>query len=86
MEPFVQKRFCADYLKKNCIEGVAFNLVAKLENIHEILKTLLDSYGNTHLMLQNKLGSLGKFNLDKVRDDKKNCFYHYYFVKCYGRD
>ena len=63
VEPFIQKRFWADYLKKNCLEGVAFSLVAKIEDIDVIWKKLIDSFGDTHLMLQNKLGSLKKFNL-----------------------
>ena len=71
VEPFVQKRFWGDYLKKNCLEGVAFNLVAKVEDIDQIWKKLSDSFGSTRLMLQNKLGSLKKFNLDKLKDDEK---------------
>ena len=70
VEPFVQNRLWADYLK-NCLEGASFNLVAKVEDIHQIWEKLFDSFGNTRLMLQNKLGSLRKFNLDKLRDDEK---------------
>ena len=72
IEPVVQKTFWADYLKKNYLSGAALNLVHKIEEIDEIWKKLVDVYGSTHLMLQNKLGSLGKFtNLDKLKDDEK---------------
>ena len=72
VEPVVQKTFWADYLKKNCLSGAALNLVRKIDDIEEIWKKLKEAYGNTHLMLQSKLGSLEKFtNLDKLKDDEK---------------
>ena len=72
VEPEVQKAFWADYLKKNCLSGAALNLVHKIDDIDEIWKKLVDVYGNTHLMLQNKLGTLEKFtNLDRLKDDEK---------------
>ena len=72
IEPEVQKALWADYLKKNFLSGPALNLVLKIEEIDDIWKKLLEVYGNTHLMLQNKLRSLDNFrNLDKLKDDEK---------------
>ena len=66
-EPNVQKNLWADYLKKNCLAGAAYNLVSKIDNIEDIWKKLFEVYGDTQLMLQNKLSSLEKFsNLDKL--------------------
>ena len=72
VEPFIQKSLWADHLKKNLLGGSALTLVLKVEEIDKIWEKLFEVYGNTHLMLQNKLGALDKFtNLDKVKDDEK---------------
>ena len=58
--------------EKEFIGGPAHNLVAKVDDIEEIWKKLFEAYGNTQLLLQNKIGSLGKLpNLDKLKDDEK---------------
>ena len=72
VEPGLIKSLWADYLKKNLLDGAALSLVKNLEDIDEIWKKLTEVYGNTQLMLQNKLGSLDKFaNLDNINDDEK---------------
>ena len=62
IEPNVQKVLWADYLKKNCLAGAAYNLVFSIENIDAIWEKLIEVYGNTQLLLQNKIGSLEKFS------------------------
>ena len=38
----------------------------------EIWKKLIEVYGDTHLMLQNKIASLDNFSkMDKLKDDEK---------------
>ena len=72
VEPEVRKNLWADHLKKKCLAGAAYNLVVNIENIDDIWAKLIEVYGDTSLLLQNKLGSLEKFSsLDKVRDDEK---------------
>ena len=72
IEPNVQKCLWADYLKKNYLSGAALNLVSKEDSITEIWQKLIQVYGDTHLMLQNKLSALDKFsNLDRIKDDEK---------------
>ena len=72
IEPNIQKSLWADYLKKNCLAGPAHNLVSGMEDIDVIWTKLTEVYGNTQLLLQNKIGSLGKFsNLDRLHDDEK---------------
>ena len=72
IEPNIQKCLWADHLKKNCLGGAAYNLVSKEESIDEIWKKLFNAYGDTHLMLQNKLSNLKEFSdLEKMKDDEK---------------
>ena len=61
VEPEVRKNLWAEHLKKKCLAGAAYNLVANIDNIDEIWTKLIEVYGDTSLMLQNKLGSLEKF-------------------------
>ena len=64
-----------DYLKKNYPTGNAYTLVAKIGEIDDIWDKLISAFGNTNLLLQNKLSSLEKFSsLDKSRDDEKFLF------------
>ena len=74
VEPFVQKCLWADHLKLNYLEGPAYNLVSKSTDIDEIWKKLFDVFGDTRLMLQNKLLSLDKFCLEKNQNDEKIAF------------
>ena len=75
IEPNVQKSLLADYLKKNCLSGAAHNLVSGMEDVDLIWTKLTEVYGDTQLLLQNKIGSLGKFsNLEKLQDDEKIAF------------
>ena len=71
VEPFLRKPVWATFLKNNALKGPAHSLVAKIDDIDTIWKKLTDSYGDTRTLLQNKLGTLKKFNLDKVKDDEK---------------
>ena len=75
IEPSVRRGLLADYLKKNYLEGPAHNLVSKIEGIDDIWKKLVEVYGDTRLLLQNKLSSLEKFSkLEKLTDDEKIAF------------
>lgn len=72
VEPNVQKNLWVDYLKKNCLAGTAFNLVSKMNDIDDIWTKLVEVFGNTQLLFQNKLSALKKFsNLEKLKDDEK---------------
>ena len=75
IEPYVQKKLWSDYLKKNFLSGAAYNLVAKIDCIDNIWEKLTEAYGDTKLLLQNKISSLDKFSgLEKLRDDEKIAF------------
>ena len=73
VEPNVQETMLADILKKNYLAGAAQTLVSKIEEIDEIWKKLTEVYGDSRLMLQNKLSSLGKISsFEKLKkDDEK---------------
>ena len=54
---------------------MAYNLISGIDDINIIWTKLTKIYGNTQLLLQNKIGSSGKFsNLEKLRDDEKIAF------------
>ena len=75
VEPEVRKNLWADYLKKNHLAGAAQNLVAKIEDIESIWEKLIQVYGNTEMLLQNKIASLKKFSdLESQKDDEKIAF------------
>ena len=70
IEPFAQKCMWDEYLKKNYLKGAAYNLVSKMKNIDEIWKKLFEVYGDTRLILENKISALEKFaHLHKLKDD-----------------
>ena len=72
VEPQVKKQFLSDYLKRNYLSGSAFTLVEKESDYSEIWKKLLESFGNTRLLLQYKMAGLDAVGgLWKVRDDEK---------------
>ena len=72
LQPDIRKGMLGDYLKKNCLTGAALNLVSKIEEVDKIWEKLIEVYGNSSLLLQRKLLSLGKFsNLEKIKDDEK---------------
>ena len=73
VEPRVQKIYHADYLKRNYLAGPALILVEKETKYERIWEKLLTSYGNTRLLLQNKLGSLDKISLAGAKSDRKIC-------------
>ena len=52
VEPEVQASLLADILKKNYLDGPAYNLVSKIESISEIWEKLFEVYGNCLLLLQ----------------------------------
>ena len=75
VEQNFQKCLLADYLKKNLLAGPAYNLVSGMEDIDLIWDKLKEVYGNTQLLLQNKIGSMSKIsNLDRLQDDEKISF------------
>ena len=75
IEPYVQKKLWSDYLKKIFLAGAAYNLVAKIDCIDDIWEKLTEAYGDTKLLLQNKISSLEKISgLEKLRDDEKIAF------------
>ena len=72
VEPTVQKKYWADFLKRNYLCGSAFTLVEKENDYSKIWERLLESYGNARLLLQNKLGELDKIGgLWKIRGEEK---------------
>ena len=72
IEPTVQKKYWADYLKCNYLSGSALVLVEKETDYSNIWAHLLESFGNARLLLQNKLGALDKIGgLWKVKGDEK---------------
>lgn len=71
IEPTIQKAFWADYLKRNYLSGKAFTLVEKEKDYEKIWDLLQTSYGNTRLLLQNKLGELDKCgNIANLRGEE----------------
>ena len=72
IEPIVQKKYWADYLKRNYLSGSALTLVEKESEYDKIWARLAGSYGNPRLLLQNKLSDLEKMGgLWKIRGDEK---------------
>ena len=72
VEPRVQKTYWAEYLKLNYLSGMALTLVEKENDYTRIWERLKESFGNTRLLLQNKLGELEKIGgLWKVKGDLK---------------
>ena len=72
IEPTVQKKYLADYLKRNYLTGTALTLVEKEKDYNKIWARLLESYGDARLMLQNKLGDLDKIGgLWKIKGEEK---------------
>ncbi len=71
IQPGTQKKYWVDSLRTKYLAGPAFTLVEKIEDIDEIWKKLIESYGNVKLLLQNKIGQLDKLeNLSKARGDE----------------
>ena len=72
VEPKIQKKFWPDYLKRNYLGGQALNLIEKETDYDKIWARLKDSFGNSKLLLQNKLSSLDKMGgLYNARSDQK---------------
>ena len=72
IEPTVQKKYWADYLKHNYLCGSALVLVEKETEYSKIWDRLLEAFGNARLLLQNKLGALDKMGgLWKIKGDSK---------------
>ena len=58
IEPILQHKLWVDYLKRNCLAGMALKIVGKIENIDDIWKRLIESFGNTRILLQNQVSAL----------------------------
>ena len=72
VEPEIKKGLWADVLKRNYLAGSAQNLVSKINDIAEIWKKLTEVYGDSQILLHNKMSSLKKLsNLEKLKDDEK---------------
>ena len=72
VEPRNQKPYLADVLKRNYLSGSAFKLVERETDYAKIWEMLQGSYGNTRLMLQNKLSELDRMGgLWHVKADEK---------------
>ena len=72
IEPTVRKQYLADYLICNYLSGPALILVEKETEYSKIWERLLESFGNTRLLLQNKLGTLDKVGgLWKIKGNGK---------------
>ena len=73
IEPNIQKKVLAYYLKKNYLTSSAYTLVANLDEIDDIWEKLINVFGNTQLLLQNKICSLEKFsNLENFKKTATN--------------
>ena len=71
IQPKYQKPYWIDTLKKNYLSGPALVLVEKLDDIEEVWKKLIDSYGNVKLLLQTKMNNLDKLgNLGMIEGDE----------------
>ena len=73
VEPEVQGSIMAETLKNKYLDGAAKTLVSKIDQIDEIWQKLTEVYGDSRLLLQNKLSSLGKipgFERFKKDDEK----------------
>ena len=62
IKPQVQKCLWADYLKKNYLGGSALSLVSKEDTIDQIWDKLFNAFGDTQLLLQNKITGLDRFS------------------------
>ena len=72
IEDRVQKKYWADYLKRNYLSGQAFLLVEKENNYEKIWERLNESYGNPRILLQNKLSGIDKIGgLSNVKGHDK---------------
>ena len=71
VEPTVQKKYLAEYLKRNFLTGMALTLVEREKDYGRIWEKLHKSYGNARLLLQNKLGELEKLNFLNSGSDEK---------------
>ena len=66
------KSLLPDYLKHNYLEGSALLLVKGPTGIDEIWVRLKEAFGNTKVLLHNKLNEVNKFGLIwKIRDKEK---------------
>ena len=72
ISPDIQKKLLPDYLKTNYLEGQALMLVKEIVDIKEIWNKLKESFGDTMLLLQNKLSQVEKYGpIWKIRDNEK---------------
>ena len=70
--PYVQKPLLPDTLKLNYLGDPALTMVKELIDIDKTWEQLTKSYGDTRVLLQNKLGGLSKIGgLDKIRGNEK---------------
>ena len=68
----VQKKLLPDYLKNNYLEGTALSLVRSIDNLDGIWHRLKEAYGDTELLLENKLQEIVKMDeIWKIRDKEK---------------
>ena len=61
IEPVVQRKLWSDYLKRNYLTRPALILVERIESIDDIWEKLITSFGNTKLLLENKISYLEKY-------------------------
>ena len=61
-----------EVLKRNYLSGATLTLVNTIEDIDQIWMRIFKSFGNTNLLLRNKLGVLEKLGgLWKAKSDEK---------------
>ena len=71
IEPITQKKHWADFLKRNYLGGMAYTLVEHETDYSLIWLRLKESFGNTRLLLQNKLRDLdNNGGLVKMKGEK----------------
>ena len=71
IEPTMQKKYWADFLKRNYLGGLAYTMVEHETDYQKIWDRLKESFGNTRLLLQNKLKDLDNAGgFWKIKGDK----------------
>ena len=72
ISPNIQKKLLPDYLKNNYLEGDTLILVREIVDIEGIWEKLKESFGDTMLLLQNKLSKVEKYGpIWKIWDNEK---------------
>ena len=70
--PHVHAPLLADHLKKNYLDGQAYELVKEINDLDSIWERLKEAYGDVEKLLSKKLAEFDQgYFLDKVKGDAK---------------